>query len=116
MADYRVVFHLDEADKARAQLVLNNIKNLIVDMGRKNVVVELIANGQGVLALLKTPNLHGEDVDRLAGLGVRFLACGNSLEALHVPEETLLDPVKVVPAGISALVKRQAEGWAYIRP
>jgi hypothetical protein len=116
MTDYRVVFHLDEADKARAQLVLNNIKNLIVDLGRKNVEIELIANGQGVLALLETPNLHGKDVERLADLGVRFLACSNSLEALNVPEEILLDPIEVVPAGITTLVKRQAEGWAYVRP
>jgi len=28
----------------------------------------------------------------------------------------LLDLVDVVPAGVSELVKKQAEGWAYIRP
>lgn len=116
MPDYRVVFHLDEAEKAQVQLVLNNIKNLIVDVGRKSVEIELVANGPGVLALLKTPNLHGEDVDRLAGLGVRFLACANSMDVRGVSEETLLDAVEVVPAGITVLVKRQAQGWAYVRP
>jgi intracellular sulfur oxidation DsrE/DsrF family protein len=27
-----------------------------------------------------------------------------------------LEPIGVVPAGVSELTKKQADGWAYIRP
>ncbi len=116
MASYRVVFHLDEGGRGRADLVLRNIANLLADLGADNVEVELVANGEGLLALLKTPNLHGETVVRLAAQGVRIAACATAARHLGLTREALLDPVALVPSGIGELVRKQAEGWAYIRP
>jgi intracellular sulfur oxidation DsrE/DsrF family protein len=31
-------------------------------------------------------------------------------------QEDFLDPVEVVSSGAGELVRRQAEGWAYVRP
>jgi hypothetical protein len=116
MANYRVIFHLDEGVKGRTKTVLNNVKNLIVDLGGREVEIEVLANGEGVAGFVKALGSHQEDVTRLSGLGVRFLVCGNSLKALGIDEDALMDEVEVVPAGVTVLVKRQQEGWAYIRP
>lgn len=116
MDKYRAVFHLDEGARARAVMTLANIENLLADLGEDRVEVELVANGEGILALLKSPNLHGAHVEKLAARGVRFLACANSLRQMGVAAEALLDVVEVVPAGVGELVRRQAEGWAYVRP
>ncbi len=116
METYRVVFHIDEGSIARANMVFHNIQNLIDDLGEDSVDVALVANGEGVKALLTSPNVHKGRIERLAGQGVRFLACANSLRFLGLTENNLLAPVDVIPAGISELVKRQAEGWAYVRP
>jgi intracellular sulfur oxidation DsrE/DsrF family protein len=116
MDKYRVVFHLDEPSKGRADLVFGNIENLLADLGENNVEVELVANGGGVKALVKGPASHAEQVQRLAAKGVLFAACAHSLSQLEITRDTLVAPVEVVSSGVGELVKKQAEGWAYIRP
>ncbi|MFO7742299.1 MAG: DsrE family protein [Anaerolineae bacterium] len=116
MEKYRVVFHVDEGSIARANLVLHNIQNLIDDLGQEKVEVALVANGEGVKALLRSPNVHRGQISKLAEQGVQFLACGNSLGFLGLDQDDMLERVAVVPAGVSELAKKQANGWAYIRP
>ena len=116
MKAYRVVFHIDEGSIARANMVFHNIQNLIDDLGEDNVEVALVANGEGVKALLKSPNVHQRQVKKLAEQGVQLLACKNSLRFLGLDKYDILEVVDVIPAGVSELTKRQAAGWAYIRP
>lgn len=116
MNKYRVVFHLDEPSKDRADQVFRNIENLLADLGENNVEVELVANGGGVKALVKGPDSHAEQIERLAAKGVRFAACAYSLRQLEIARDTLLESVEVVSSGVGELVKKQVEGWAYIRP
>ena len=116
MSKYHVVFHIDEGAVARANMVLHNIQNLMDDLGQENVEVALVANGEGVMALLQSPNVQKGQIQKLAERGVQFLACRNSLRFLGLDEADLLEPVDVVPAGVTELTKRQADGWAYIRP
>lgn len=113
---YKVIFHIDEPSKGRADQVLMNITNLLNDLGDGNVAVELLANGGGVRALVKEPEGQADQVEALAKRGVRFVACQNSLDHLNMQRTDLLDLVEVLPAGVSELVRKQMEGWAYIRP
>ncbi|MCL5031151.1 MAG: DsrE family protein [Bacteroidetes bacterium] len=116
MEKYKVVFHLDEGVKARADMVLINISNLIADLGEDNVTIELVANSEGVTAFLKEPNWHISKIEGLMAKGVRFVVCANSLRQAGLTKDSLMAQIEVVPAGVSELVKKQAEGWAYIRP
>ncbi|MFA5972452.1 MAG: DsrE family protein [Lentimicrobiaceae bacterium] len=116
MEKYKVVFHLDESVKARADLVLGNITNLIADLGEDNVTIELVANSEGVIAFLKEPSWHLSKIEGLMAKGVRFVVCANSLRQAGLTSDSLMAQVEVVPAGVSEIVKKQSEGWAYIRP
>ncbi len=122
MEKYKVIFHIDEPSKGRADQVLMNITNLLNDLGDSSVDVELLANGGGVRALAKGAEGQAEQVEQaklvqaLAKRGVRFVACQNSLDHLNMQRSDLLDLVEVVPAGVSELVRKQNQGWAYIRP
>lgn len=113
---YKVVFHIDESFKARAQQVLANITNLLDDLGDDNVQVELLANGDAVRMFLKAPDNFSEQIRSLVKRGVKFVACANSLNHLNLTSTDLLDVVEIVPAGVSEIVKKQMDGWAYIRP
>ena len=116
MEKYRVVFHLGEGGKPRADMALRNIQNIMADLGETNVEVELGANGEGVIALLKVPDLHREQVAKLLAKGVRFAGCDNTVRQMGLTKADLLDGVEVVPAGVGELVRKHAQGWAYIRP
>ena len=74
------------------------------------------SQGEGIAALLQSPNLHGEQVERLAAKGVHFAACAQTLRQLDLTKDALLDLVEIVPTGVGELVKKQAQRWAYIRP
>jgi intracellular sulfur oxidation DsrE/DsrF family protein len=113
---YRVVFHIDESSKGRADQVFRNIENLLDDLGENNVEVELVANGGGVKALINDPDSDAEQANHLAARGVLLAACANSLIYLEIARETLLASVVVVSSGVGELVKKQMDGWAYIRP
>jgi len=116
MNKYHVVFHLDEPSKGRADQVFGNIENLLADLGENNVEVELVANGGGIRALVKGPDSHAEQIELLIAKRVRFVACAHSLSQLEITRDTLLELVEVVSSGVGELVKKQADGWAYIRP
>ena len=97
-------------------MALANIDNLLADLGEGNVQVELVVNGEGIIALLRVPGQNASKVERLTARGVRFLACANSLRGMDASPQALLAGVEVVPSGVGHLVRRQAEGWAYLRP
>jgi intracellular sulfur oxidation DsrE/DsrF family protein len=113
MKKYRAVLHLTEIEKAN--LALNNVRNLLADLGEDQVDAELVTNSEGVKALLKT-GPYGEKVNELAEKGVRFILCSKSLRAMRMKKEEFFDHAEVVPSGTGELVKKQTEGWVYVRP
>ncbi len=114
----KVIFHINEPD--RWDVALGNITNLLRDVGQENVEVRVLANGPAVLAFSDDEKM--DRIRELSVMGVRFLACRNSLKNICstsevcITEEALPDFIGVVPAGITELIKRQAEGYAYIKP
>ncbi len=116
MGKYKVVFHIDENTKSKANVVFGNILNLISDLGDENVEVELVANSEGVLIFQKGLEWHSEKITKLKQKNVKIIACENSLRQIGITKDSLFDNVDIVPAGVSEIVKKQAEGWAYIRP
>jgi uncharacterized protein len=116
MTVYRVIFHLDENSMEKTNEVFNNLSNLLADLGKGNIEVELLTNGKGVEAMLKANESNALRIHHLLIQGVRFVVCANSLKYLKIAPEELVPEAEIVPAGVSELVKKQSEGWAYIRP
>lgn len=108
-----VVIHIAEASAERHQAILRNITNLVVDLD--HVTVEVVAHGPGV-ELLTGESGQSEAVTHVTALGVRFLACGNTLNARELSANDLLDGVLTVPSGVGHLTRRQLQRWAYLRP
>jgi len=113
MKKYRVVFHLTEIE--RANLALNNVRNLLAELGEDQVDAEVVTNSEGVKALLKA-GPGAERIDELSAKGVRFVLCSKSLKAMGLEKAEFVTIAEVVPSGTGELVKKQAEGWAYVRP
>jgi intracellular sulfur oxidation DsrE/DsrF family protein len=118
MGGYKVIFHINESEKWSTVLV--NVNNLIKDLGKDDVMVEIVANGYAVIDYeFDINNEHNETIDKMLSaskLGVQFIACRNSLAGNKIDEKLLPSFVTVVPAGVTELVKKQSEGYAYIKP
>ncbi len=109
-----VVIHLDEDAPAKHEAVLRNITNLLHEV-TEDTPVELVAHGPGVGVLLSS-NPHASGVRDLHSRGVRFVACANTLAQMAITPARLVDGVSVAPSGVGRLVRRQQQGWAYLRP
>lgn len=112
---YQVVVHVDEADPTRHQMALGNVLNLLADLGDQVRAVEVVANGPG-LDMFVSGAASAPMVESCREKGVGLSACANTLRSRHLDTSALLDGVEVVSSGIGQVVRRQAEGWQYVRP
>lgn len=110
---YRAVFHLDEDDDERVLLLFANVRNLMADI--QNVEIEVVAYSKGVNALMRDSE-YSDMIYELIDDGVRFAACSNTLKALGITSGKLVDGVDTVSSGVGEIVRKQCDGWAYIRP
>jgi len=111
---YKVLFHLDESQKTL--FVLQNIKNLIVEFGNESVTIELVVNGEAVNSFQKTNQALLLNMQPLIKRGVLFSVCAHSIQHIGISPHDLFDFVITVPSGVAEIVKKQTEGWVYIRP
>jgi uncharacterized protein len=111
----RIVIQVNEDSVKKWNDVLVNIHNIQLELGAKNVAIAVVAIGPG-LGMLNAESLAANGVQDALAAGVEFVACGNSMKAQKIAREDLIDGVKVSVAGYVELMKRQQQGWAYLRP
>lgn len=115
----KTVIHVDEPGKW--DLALENARNIIKYGERTGVDfrIEIVANGDAACSLCEDRARAEERYDAIRDLAldtVKFVACQNALAARDIRESSLIPFVEVVPAGIVELIRRQEEGYAYLKP
>ena len=111
----KVVFQVSDAEPAKWNLALNNAKNVQTDLGAKNVDIEIVAYGPGI-GMLKADSVAGNRVGEAMAAGVSVVACENTMKNQKITREDMLPRIGYVEAGVVQLMKRQQQGYAYIRP
>ncbi|MFZ6756931.1 DsrE family protein [Undibacterium sp. Ji50W] len=111
----KVVFQVSDGDSKKWDLTLNNVKNVIKDMGRDNIEVEIVAYGPGI-DMFKFESQAASRIDEVLKLGAQVMICENTMRAQKITKADMLDNLGYVEAGVSQLIKRQQQGYAYIRP
>lgn len=114
-AKNRIVIQVNEDNVKKWNDVLVNIQNIQVELGPKNVAIAVVAIGPG-LGMLTAESLAANGVQDALAAGVEFVACGNSMKAQKLTKDDLIEGVTVSVAGYVELMKRQQQGWAYLRP
>ena len=111
----RVIFQVSDADPAKWNLALNNARNVQQDLGKDNVQIEIVAYGPG-LGMLKADSKVGDRLALALDNNIGLLACENTMTNTKVTRADMYGGIAYVKAGVTHLMKRQQEGWAYIRP
>jgi intracellular sulfur oxidation DsrE/DsrF family protein len=118
-APTRVVYHVD-GGLEQASRALRSIRNqLEVD---PQALIVVVAIGPGIDFLLEGAVDAGGYpyeliVEQLVAQQVRFVACGNTLQAKHLTPDKLLPEAGVVHSGIAEIARLQfRERHAYIKP
>jgi uncharacterized protein len=111
----KVVFQVSDGDAGKWNLALNNARNVQQELGVDKVEIEVVAYGPGI-GMLKADATTSNRVEEAVKSGIVILACQNTMTAQKLTKDDMSASVGYVPAGVVELMKRQLEGWAYIRP
>lgn len=95
-------------------MLVSEIRNLQADFGEESVKIEVLANSDGVLEFRKRMAIEN-DVSLLSRKGVVFTICANSLSSRGLGPGHLMQPVRLVASGVGELVRRQEEGYRYLK-
>lgn len=112
---YKAVFQVTDADPGKWHMTLNNVRNAQAELGAANVVIEIVVYGPGI-AMLKADSDVAARITEASHAGIHALACENSMRGFKLTREQMVPQVGYVPSGAAHLIRRQAEGYAYIRP
>ena len=119
---WQLVIHIPTDDTYRLRTALEETENLLrrnQARGRK-VMVEILTNGRGLKLLRTDTSPFAQRIRKMQReyQTVRFAACGKTIQRLKLEqglEVGLLPGAVVVPSALAEIMKRQQEGWTYIR-
>lgn len=117
-AEAKVVLQISDMDPSKQTLVLNVAGNLLKHYGPDRVDIEVVAFGPG-LRLLYADNVNKQRISALAGDGVRFSACKNTIDnfTAQLGAAPEINPIAtIVPAGIVRIVELVKEGYVLSKP
>lgn len=115
----KVVYHLSEGIPQASRAVTNIRNHLAADPTVKIVVV---THGLGIDFLLDGATNQMDQsfagaISELAGRGVEFRVCNNTLEGRKIPKTRVAMEAQIVPSGVAEVARLQAkEGFVYLRP
>ena len=111
----KLVFQVSDAEPQKWNLALNNAKNVQDDLGAGAVQIEIVVYGPGI-GMLKQDSVAGNRVAGALKAGVTIVACENTMTVQKLVKDDMLPAIGYVKAGVVELMKKQQEGYAYIRP
>ena len=114
-AKERVVIQVSDADTAKWNLALNNAKNIQQAYGADKVDIEIVTYGPGI-GMLKMDSVIANRIEEAKQSGVAIVACQNTMKGMKLTSDDMLLNTSYVPSGVVEIIKKQKEGYAYIRP
>ena len=107
-----VVIDVSVEEPERWAMIITNIENL-----RRAGIgpIEVVTYGKGLGLVLATQAPLADRMAALAQNGVTFAACENTMRKQHVERTGLLPFVTTVDSGVAELVRKQSDGWAYLK-
>lgn len=111
---YKVVFDLTSADTMN-QMALMRMISAISEANPK-AEMEVVMYGKGFeLVMPEKSKFTNEVKDAINNPNVSFKVCEMAMKRHNVDKSMLVDGVQTVPDGIYEIVKKEGEGWAYVK-
>ncbi|MBB6050318.1 DsrE family protein [Armatimonas rosea] len=119
MKKHRVVLDIGIEGADKWEAVFRNIDNLRADLGANNVEIEGVIHGKA-WPLLVRPEKGGAvefhpKVEAAIRSGVKLVLCENTMKRNKLEKPDVLPYAATVTSAIGELVKKQTDGWAYLK-
>ena len=111
----KLVIQVSDKDPGKWYLALNNARNVQSALGADQVDIEIVVYGPGV-AMLEMDSEVGNNVAQALASGVKIIACKNSMKAAKLTDADMLANIGYEVSGVVEIMRRQQQGYNYIRP
>jgi intracellular sulfur oxidation DsrE/DsrF family protein len=108
-----VVWDLSSADTTVQAAVFRQINNAKAQV--PDLQIEVVFHGQAVFAVMNDSLQFASRVKLAKEKGVTLAVCNNSLKRLKIDPSKLMPETTVVPSAVVELIKKQADGWSYLK-
>ena len=112
---HKVVLQMNVDGETSWNQVLGNARNIQTAFGEKNVRIEIVTYGKGILLMLKTNTAFEAQLKKAVESGIVIAVCQNSMRGRKVKSEDLFPFATEVDSGAAELVRKQEAGFAYLR-
>lgn len=119
---WKVVLHVNTNDEYVQKTILDETENLLDSFKGtdKKVEVEIVAYGKGIYLFDKKKSKYPERIKSLKKnfSNLSYAVCGRTLKRLEEKQHRkikLITDMTVSRSGIYQIIKRQKQGWNYIR-
>lgn len=114
-AKEKLVMQVSDADTGKWNLTLNNAKNVQQAYGADKVDIEIVTFGPGI-AMLRSNSVSAKQIEEAKQTGINIVACQNTMKGMKLTQDDMLPNTSYVPSGVVEIMKKEKEGYAYIRP
>ncbi len=112
-AQHKIIWEIAGSDTAQQRTVYRQINNVFI--AAPDTKIEVVFHGNAIYAMLKDTGYFKTQIADLYKKGVVFAACNNSLKSRNIEPGRVIQEAIIVPIAILEIVKKQEEGWSYIK-
>jgi intracellular sulfur oxidation DsrE/DsrF family protein len=112
---HKALIQVSDDDAKKWNLALNNARNMQDDLNADAIDLEIVVYGPGI-GMLKADSPVAKRVADALKAGVQVVACENTMRNQKLVRADMLPGIGYVDAGVVEIMKKQQQGWAYIRP
>ena len=112
---HRIVFHVTDDNPQKWNIVLNNAGNVQDELGKDKVIIEIVTHGPGI-DMLKAESRVTARLAQALDRNIGLYACENTMRMTKVTKADMYSGISYAPSGVAHIIRRQEEGWTYLRP
>lgn len=110
---HKVVFQLTSSDTLVHKALVKQIGHMLE--AAPNSKIEVVCHSNGLPFLVAAKTRQAGKIKELKGRGVAFYACENTMRDQNVARKDLVPECGTVPSGIVEIIRKQEQGWSYIK-
>lgn len=112
-AQSKIVWDMASGDTTKQRILFRQVANVLA--AAPNTKIEIVFHGNSVYGLLKDSGYFKEQIIGFHKKGVVIAVCNNALRMRNIKADRVIPEGTIVPVAILELVKKQEEGWSYIK-
>jgi len=113
LAQHKIIMQLTSGDTNVHKMVVRQIGNLLA--AAPNSKIEVVCHATGINMLMTSHTKVQSKIIELKTKGVEFIACENTMLEKKIAKEEIIPEAGYVKVGVLEIVRKQEQGWSYIR-